>query len=170
MYRRKNSQRDHNHDYSGSCTYLVTINCIKGFDFFGGFMGSKLILNRYGEIAAEEWNRIPEIRSYVTLYDFVIMPNHMHGIIQIEGSKDKIETPRRFKSPKYGLSAVIRGYKSRVTSRIHGLANKDDMTLQLQEGCSAWQRNFHERVIESDGHFIAARNYVKNNPENYFKK
>jgi len=104
---------------------------------FGHFVHKELRLNRFGKIAKEEWLLISEMRPYVELDEFIIMPNHIHGIVYIHSADDIKSSGISFESPKYGLSAIIRGYKSRVTSRVQELSQKKDDILELAQGASA---------------------------------
>ena len=95
-----------------------------------------MILNKFGNVVKEEWMRTKEIRKYVDLDYYVIMPNHLHGIIIIEQSigngRGELNSPvknesgriryaptnNKFKSPSHSLGAIVRGFKSSVTKRL----------------------------------------------------
>jgi len=91
---RIDSARLAGYDYSNPAWYYVTI-CTKGMrEWFGEVEENKMILNDCGEIVKEEWLKTKEIREKVDLDYFVIMPNHLHGIVIIEGP-EVVETHRR---------------------------------------------------------------------------
>ena len=71
------------HDYANEGLYFVTICCHNRAHLFGEVVGGEMILNQYGIIAADEWLNTPIIRPNIELGEFVIMPNHIHGIIKI---------------------------------------------------------------------------------------
>ena len=71
------------YDYSRSGMYFVTICVNKRKSVFGKIMDCKMVLNDFGKIAHDEWAKTPDIRSNVQLDVFVVMPNHIHGIIVI---------------------------------------------------------------------------------------
>ncbi len=84
------------YDYSQEGLYFVTICVQKWQCIFGGIVDNEMILNKYGQIAHDEWTKTPEIRSNVQLDVFVVMPNHIHGIIIInENIRDTCENTRR---------------------------------------------------------------------------
>ena len=93
LYRNKyriSSARLPSWDYSSPGYYFVTV-CTNYFvEYFGGVEQGNVVLNDMGRIATEEWSKIPQIRPNVTLDEWVVMPNHMHGIINIG---EHVETP-----------------------------------------------------------------------------
>uniref|UniRef100_UPI00356A4D3C transposase n=1 Tax=Ancylomarina sp. TaxID=1970196 RepID=UPI00356A4D3C len=145
------------YDYSQEGLYFITICCQDRIHLFGEIIEGEMHLNDFGKIAAEEWLKTPEIRKNISLGNFIIMPNHMHGIISIN-TKVSIETKKnagKFHSPTQTIGAIIRGYKGATTKRINNLIRqiKEDSrsTGELQfaptlinpfpgEG-SIWQRN-----------------------------
>jgi putative transposase len=113
------------YDYSHKGLYFITICTHHRIPLFGKIEKGKMILNEYGEIAAEEWEKTPEIRKNITPGQFIIMPNHFHSIIHIEykiGNKN--ESTGKFKSPSQTIGAIIRGYKGATTKRINTIHNK----------------------------------------------
>lgn len=80
LYNRR-SIRLKDYDYSGEGAYFITIYCANKACFFGKIAGNEMVLNEYGTIAYHEWIRTSELRKNVELDVFVIMPNHLHGII-----------------------------------------------------------------------------------------
>ena len=71
------------YDYSQPGFYFVTINTKNKELFFGKVIDGKMILSEFGLIAEKYWLEIAEHFSMVRLWEFVVMPNHIHGIIQI---------------------------------------------------------------------------------------
>jgi len=71
------------YDYSQPGLYFITICCQDRAHRFGQIKNNEMILNEYGQIAHSEWLNTPDIRPNIELGEFVIMPNHMHGIIRI---------------------------------------------------------------------------------------
>ena len=139
-----------------------------------------MILNRWGWIARDQWQKTETIRDNVTLDAFVIMPNHMHGIVQIVGPNNDVgayrDTPLQndtrqrnndpeqqseFRSPSQTLGAIIRGYKSAVTTKIN---KKRDAT-----GRKVWQRNYHDHIIRDEPSLKRIRYYIVNNPNQWYE-
>ena len=120
-----------------------------------------MILNGYGLIVRDEWLKSAEIRDEIVLDDFVIMPNHVHGIIRIVTGDTAIRRGDRPVAPTIGLTpkslgALIAGFKSASTSRINILHNTP--------GTRIWQRNYYEHVIRHDDDLNKIREYITGNP------
>jgi len=73
------------YDYSQAGLYFITICCSNHVCLFGEVVNGEMVLNEYGTIACNEWLNTPNIRKNVELDVFVIMPNHIHGIIILNG-------------------------------------------------------------------------------------
>ena len=73
------------YDYAQAGLYFITICCKDMKSLFGEIVGGKMVLNKYGKIANDEWLKTPELRPNVELGEFVVMPNHIHGIIRLLG-------------------------------------------------------------------------------------
>ena len=86
MKRRNNSLRLESYNYSNSGAYFITICSYKREEIFGEIENDLMNLNNAGEIINECWHQIPEKYENIKLDDFVIMPNHIHGIIWIVGA------------------------------------------------------------------------------------
>jgi len=146
------------YDYSQSGTYFLTI-CVEGREcLFGEIADGEVKLNEYGVIARQCWEAIPIHFSTVELDEYITMPNHIHGIINIVGARHAVPLQiERFGKPIPGsLSTVVRSYKSAVTKRINGLRNKLGTVIR--------QRNYYEHVIRSDVELGRSRQYIVENP------
>lgn len=178
------STRLKEYNYSFPNWYYITINTNNHREFFGGVINNKFVPNKCGKIADEEWNNIAKIRSGVELDYYVIMPNHIHGIVIINKSTElrtvKTHRDASLQSAKQNtssqdsvvvnsLSNIIRGFKGSVTNRIH---------LQGIIGFK-WQPSFYDHIIRTEKDLARIREYIymnplkweieKNNPENIFK-
>lgn len=126
-YRIKSARRQ-GYDYSKSGFYFVTI-CTKNREIiFGDIKNEKNILSPIGKIVKKEWLNTLKIRKNIRLDEFIIMPNHLHGIVVIEykidnhsviqGKQDVIFYKNKFGPQSNNLSSVIRGFKGAVTKII----------------------------------------------------
>jgi REP element-mobilizing transposase RayT len=113
-----------------------------------------MLLNKFGQIAYNEWLKTPEIRNNLALGEFVVMPNHIHCIIQILG-RGEYNSPLR--GPSNNIGAIVRGYKSTVTKQLN----------ILNIGCPVWQRNYYEHIIRDELSYQQISNYITNNPEKW---
>jgi REP element-mobilizing transposase RayT len=154
-------------DYTSPGEYFVTI-CTKGMvEWFGRVNGNVMQMNDIGDVARRCWIEIPQHHTDIALDEFIVMPNHVHGIIVINehhgenrrdvaGNVSTGTTPSI--SPKSGsLSAIIRSYKSAVTNWCakHGY---DDFT---------WQPRFYDHIIRNDKSLNTIREYIRNNPAHW---
>ena len=163
MHKRRKSPRLDGYDYRQSGAYFVTICARKMENIFGAITNRKLVINSMGEIAREEWFHTAQIRPNVQLHkdEFVVMPNHIHGIIWIidEKATHRVAPTNHPHGLKPGsLGAIIGQYKSITTKRINQIQNT--------QGMRVWQRNYYDRVIRNDKELDAIRKYIQTNPEN----
>jgi REP element-mobilizing transposase RayT len=122
-----------------------------------------MILNNFGKIVDEEWERTSAVRPNIELGAHIVMPNHFHGILVI---LDLVGASRRLAptdtiSPKPGsLGAIIAQFKSIVTKRIWKLDDK-------MKNTPIWQRNYYERIIRNEHEMDAIWRYIESNPINW---
>lgn len=157
---KRRSLRLKSYDYSSEGCYFVTICCADRLPLFGMVDDQKMYLNEYGQIAYDQWFNTLNQRTGIELDEFIVMPNHIHGIITLTEDfhqahqirhRGVCDTPLR--SPTYTLGSVIRGYKGAVTSRL-----KDAL------GEKIWQRNYYEHIIRNEKSYLKIAEYISNNP------
>jgi len=149
-------------DYSTPWWYYVTICTNDMKCWFGEIKKGKMIFNDLGKVVDEEWNKTKVIRKNVELDHYVVMPNHFHGIIIINGPEkidnvDKsVETHSNasLHKVKNNLSDIIRGFKGSCTKRIHLYNNP----------AFKWQPRFYDHIIRNDNDLRRIRTYIQNNP------
>jgi putative transposase len=146
-------------DYSQPGEYFVTICTYNKMCVFGKVSEDKAILSSIGNIAQKCWEDIPTHFPNVELDEYVIMPNHIHGIIVITEGRDLInQIPTKkfplMKNPKMTLGKIIRHYKARSAKYIH-----DSGYVDFQ-----WQPLFYDRIVRNDKEFDNIRDYIINNP------
>ena len=122
------------YDYSSEGLYFITICVQNKLELFGEIKNEEMILNEFGKIAHDEWAATPNIRENITLGEFQIMPNHLHGIIQINYSKGNPEDIGKFKSPSQTIGAIIRGFKGAATKRIKALIRENRLNNNSSTG------------------------------------
>ena len=168
---RYNSLRYAGRDYSLPGKYFVTICTAVTKEWFGNVIIGKMYLSEIGNIASQMWYEIPVHFPFIDLDAFVVMPNHIHGIIVINrfigtpivGALHATPLPlllnetMSFISPKSGsLSVVVRSYKSAVTNHVHKL-----------DSHFSWQHGFYDTIICTTGQLKRIRKYVLDNPQNW---
>ena len=112
-----------------------------------------------GTIAFNFWAEIPQHYPHVILDTFVVMPNHIHGIIIIDKNDLKEWQPNQFGPQKGTLSNIIGSYKAAVKRQAN-----------LQNIAFAWQGRYHDRVIRDAGEFDRIQEYIWNNPHRWQEK
>ena len=156
-YKQKKQYRLSAYDYSQEGGYFVTI-CTKDKQiYFGDVVDGCMKLSRIGEIAKQFWLQIPIHFKSVVLDEFVIMPNHIHGIILIT---DRRNVPRHVPTTgirplaKDSLSSIINHYKGNVRR----WCNKNGFEP------FSWQPRFYDHVIRDEKSLSKIRQYITNNP------
>ena len=161
----RRSIRLRDYDYSQAGAYFVTICTYNKVCLFGKVVDGEMQLNECGRVVEEEWVKTAEIRKNVELNEFIIMPNHIHGIIVINESnvgatcrspKGEGTSPLPKGPGSASLGAIISGFKSAATKRINELRDTPNTPL--------WQRNYYEHVIRNEDDLNEIREYIVNNP------
>ncbi|HEY9772000.1 MAG TPA: transposase [Coleofasciculaceae cyanobacterium] len=164
-----------NYNYAANGYYFVTICTFEKQGFFGNITHGKMQLSTVGKIAQQYWSEIPQHSKHTYLDEFIIMPNHVHGIIIIDNpdnsrrvvpwndppdvERDLSQTMSKL-SPKSGtLSVIIRSYKSSVT---RWCRQNGDIVFQ-------WQSRFYENIIRDEKSLNNIRRYIINNPAKWTK-
>ncbi len=122
----RRSIRLQGYDYSQAGLYFVTLVCQDRAHLFGDIKDGIMYLNEFGQIAVDEWLHTQEVRDNVVLHEYVVMPNHIHGIIEILFPKESNNIVGEFRSPSQTIGAIIRGYKIATIKRIKELESKDE--------------------------------------------
>ncbi len=153
------------YDYAQAGAYFVTICAHNRECVFGESMGGEMRLSNIGKIADECWNAIPEHFQQVELDEFVVMPNHIHGILVITDfvgathasplQKSPLQEQPRGPNPK-SVGAIVGSFKSAVTTRINRLRDTPRTPI--------WQRNYYEHIIRTERELNVIREYIHNNP------
>ena len=164
----RRSIRLRGYDYTSAGAYFITICAHRRECLFGEVVDGAMRLNVYGRVVDACWRAIPDHFPHVMLDVYVIMPNHVHGIIAIVDDPPvgaRHASPLRPLSPRLdgvrgpapgSLGAIIGSFKSAATRRIN--------RLRGVSGLPVWQRNYYERIIRDDDELQLARAYVFNNP------
>src|SRR3989338_4369760 len=161
-YRIRSVRRD-NYDYSQNGFYFVTI-CTKNREiFFGNIVDEDMELSELGLAANKFWLEIPRHFSFIKLDELIVMPNHVHGILQINNS---VETQNlvslhqqvggyknKFGPQSKNLSSVMRGFKIGVTKFV----NDNNLIF-------GWQSGFYDRIIRDEDELSRIRQYIIDNP------
>ncbi|RYX84163.1 transposase [bacterium] len=130
---------------------------------FGKIENGQMRLHPFGKVAHARWQAIPKHHQGVTLDSFVVMPNHIHGILSLENeappTQEQENELRLFGSPQSGsISTIIGSFKSSVTRKI-GEARHCPTKV--------WQERFWDHIIRDEHDLQRQREYIFNNPANW---
>ena len=165
---RTQSLRLRNWDYASNGAYFITLCTKNRVNYFGKIIDNVVQLSHVGVIANILWYEIKNHSRNFKLDEFVVMPNHIHGILIIDDA-DIVETrhalslqeqqqsglaTNRFQNQgKNTISSIVGGYKSAVT--------KHARRLGFDFG---WQRNYWEHIIRNEQSYLEISEYIQNNP------
>lgn len=155
---KRNSVRIKGYDYSQAGAYFVTICAHNKECLFGEINDGVIILNDVGKIVKFERLKNQELRHNVKSEEYVIMPNHIHGIIIIEDEElSRSEgQPEIFGKPvKNSLPTIIRSFKSAATRQFNLMTHNPGKRL--------WQRNYYEHIIRDENDCRRIREYIDSN-------
>lgn len=182
----RRSIRLKDYDYTQPGGYYVTIVTHQRECLFGEIVNGEMCLNNLGKVIKQQWEKLAARFVFVELGAFVVMPNHIHGVIIIHdrrgtaknGNQNNIETHRcaptaemqnnaepfhraptaeQFGKPVAGsIPTIIRSYKSAVTLRIN--------LMRRTEGQPVWQSNYYEHVIRNQADWEQINAYIEANP------
>ncbi|MBL8098956.1 MAG: hypothetical protein JNK81_07225 [Anaerolineales bacterium] len=153
------------YDYSQAGAYFVTMVTWQREFLFGSIVNGEMNLNERGKIVNDCWHEIPNHYGNVELGTFVIMPNHVHGIIFIHENRNATNLSHsvgaRHASPlppkgvsSGSLGAIVGSFKSAVTKRIGKELNETGI----------WQRNYYEHIIRDEKDLKNKTDYIEANP------
>ncbi len=158
-------------DYRTAGYYFVTICTYQRENTFGHIQDGVIRLSELGEIVREEWLKTAVLRENVSCDEFTIMPNHLHGILELHdpttvgagGPPAQKCDPRPTTGRPAGtplqngsLGLIIGQFKTAVTKRFN--------SIHKTTGLNVWQRGYYERIVRNERELNAIRQYIQNNP------
>ena len=163
----RHSFRLQGYDYAQVGAYFITIVTHQRSCLFGTILDGEFIPNAVGRIVQFTWNALPAHFLGTDLDAFIVMPNHIHGIVHITerrrqsvGAQHAAPLPRTGLSRPYvqpgSLGVMVRSFKAAVTKRWREIQSSSPLRL--------WQRNYYEHVIRNENSLIRIRDYVATNP------
>ena len=165
------SSRLKGYNYSTPGAYYVTIVTKNRKCLFGNIENNKMIYNEVGKIVDNFWSEIPIHFPYVNMDEYVIMPNHLHGIIFIDETIKPailtiVETPD-VETPKLGVSTNDLKIRQPVGVIINQFKRACTIEIRKIENNFGWQSRFHDRIIRDENELNRIRQYIINNPLNW---
>ncbi len=156
--KKRKSIRLKGYDYSLPGLYFVTICTRNRIHRFGKIANNKMVLNENGKIVEYVWKHLIDHYPSIRLHDYVVMPNHFHGIVQILSVMDMVSPVGEGlkPSPTKPLTEIVRGFKTFSARKINELHH----TI----GENVWQRNYYEHIIRTQMSYEHIVNYIRLNP------
>jgi REP element-mobilizing transposase RayT len=149
---RRKRLRAEGYDYAAHGLYYVTIRCDRQEERFGAVLEGCVHLNEAGQMVEDFWTGIPDRFSSVELDAFIVMPNHLHGILFINHDRNP--------SPP-SLGTIIQAFKSESTVH-YGRGVKAGRFPPYDR--ALWQRGYHDRILRDDRMLARAQEYIEANP------
>ncbi len=145
------------YDYKQSGAYFITVCAKHRQCLFGEIADGEMRLNELGRAVEECWEWLAQRYQQVSLDAWIIMPNHLHGVIVLDdfnkGGSRTAPTPEIRPKP---LGRLIGAFKTVSTKKIN--------VLRRAPGAPVWQRNYYEHVIRSEDEWHRIRTYIEENP------
>lgn len=146
-------------DYGQNGYYFITICTKDRLCVFGKIADQEICLSEIGQIVQFCWLDIPNHFPNVFVDEYIIMPNHIHGIIGIDNNDNAgnadLRSLQKYDRTKMLLPKIIHGFKSSVTR----IVNRSIKQTNFQ-----WQKSYYERIIQNQETLIKIQNYIKKNP------
>ena len=164
QYKQRRSLRLKEYDYSRGGAYFITICTYNRECVLGNVADEEMILNQSGNIVLACWNSLLERYDNIELDKFVVMPNHVHGIIKIidhvgaihELPLQTANTNQKTKRRRMLIPKIVGYFKMNSSKQIN--------TIRNSTGIPVWQRNYYEHIIRNENKLNKIREYIHNNP------
>jgi REP element-mobilizing transposase RayT len=178
------------YDYSAAGFYFITICTQNQECLFGQIKKGRMVLSPLGEIVRKQWSEIPRRFSRIRLDEFVVMPNHIHGVIEIVN--DDVDIVGAGLVPARKIAIISNRATTRVnraTTRVNRATTRvaptiGDMVGAFKSLCvkewlvyikksnlnwhdKIWQRNYYEHIIGNEKDYNNVVEYIRNNPVNW---
>ena len=158
---RRRSLRLPGYDYSQAGAYFITACIHNRAMLFGGVIDGDVRLNEMGTIVQQTWDDLPMHYHGIDLDAFIVMPNHVHGIIILADASER----------RHAIPEIVRGFKTFSARRVNertrigvrvGTGFKPALAQQTRT--IRWQRGYYEHVIRNEKALDRIRAYIANNP------
>ena len=165
---RRRSVRLKGYDYSQAGLYFITICAQNGLCLFGYIQNEEMILNDAGKMAEHQWQELISRFDNIKLHEFVVMPNHFHGIVELVGVP-LVGTQNVLQPPIKGQPQGIAPTVGDVVGSFKSLSTNDYIRNIKQNNWQPfekklWQRNYYEHIIRNDESYYKISEYVQTNP------
>jgi putative transposase len=163
------SARRKNWDYSLPGWYFVTICTEKKRPYLGKVVDGEMVLSDVGEQTASCWKQIPLHHSNIDIDEWIVMPNHVHGIIVISGPDRLPELRRREKIRRVLPLSAVHPKPDSLGSVVGSFKSAVSKWCGIQRLEFDWHPRFHDRILRGTKSLPAVRQYIRDNPKNWKK-
>lgn len=183
---RRKTIRLNGYDYSQAGLYFITVCTQNRLCLFGGIENGEMILNDAGRMIHHQWEELAHRFDPIRLHEFIVMPNHFHGIIEISVGvplvgtrKDNRATTRDCPDKNDGdfekkptVGEMVGAFKSLTTNSYIRNGKQNDWPRFAKK---MWQRNYYEHVIRDEKQYCQIAEYIQTNPmkwldDQYYEK
>lgn len=160
MGRRRNSVRSPFDDYRSPGAYFITLCVYRRRPVLSQVVDGRVYPGALGRLVLREWTDLPQRFGWLAIDAFVVMPDHIHGILWITDSQARLRPRPDSGPPRKSVGVALGQMKSRVTKAavLLGLWSPEERL---------WQRGYHDRIVRSESGLRAARAYIAVNPIRY---
>lgn len=153
-----------NNDYSGDGYYFITVCTRNKKKYFGKMVNGRMILNQYGEIVEKCWYWLKKQYQYVQLDEYIVMPNHFHGILVIQRRDRSRPVPTT--NINVPITRPVPAEKIKSLSELIGAFKTTSSKLIRNRGLNnfSWQRSFYDHIIRDEKSLDEIRYYIRYNP------
>ena len=152
VWRPRRSNRLGGFDYATSGAYFVTICCRNRVCLLGEVRERRVFLGEIGEIVEAWWLRLPDKFPTVRLDTWIVMPNHLHAVLEL-----RPPLASGIQQDRPTLARVVQWYKTMTTNSVL-------RSTQAGTCGKLWQRGYHERIIRCEAELDRIRDYIRTNP------
>ncbi len=149
-------------DYTEPRAYFLTICSDDRRNIFGNVEHGRVILSRLGELVRDCWVRIPEHSKNAAIEEFIVMPNHLHGIVRLSVGARYIVPSDRGAGETEGFQAPVRGSIPTIVRTYKAAATRLAREALGVASAAVWQKNYFERVVRDAD--AATCRYIADNP------
>jgi REP element-mobilizing transposase RayT len=158
--RHRRSIRLKGYDYSKAGAYFVSICVQKRECLLGDIVNDEMVLNDVGRVVSDSWTWLGTQYDHVELDEYMIMPNHLHGVVIIQswgGSRTALPSSQTAPTSNLkSLGRIIGAFKTVSTKHINEMRRTPSVRL--------WQRNYYEHIVRDENELMRIREYMENNP------
>lgn len=148
-------------DYTTNAAYFVTICTYDRVPLLGDVVDGAMILNEAGRIVDEEWRRTADVRHDVLVDEYIVMPNHVHGILILTHEESWLQEAPKTSQRDVSTTRLVAGSLGAIVNQFKGACAKRIRAAGIGFG---WQSRFYDHIIRDEKSLDTIRQYIADNP------